>query len=285
MWVRSVVRRFIRGASWNNPVVNVALRAADPADYVVARLRGHPSLPRYSVRARSIGIRRDIGGSGFVRGGKQIAAMLQKHASLSPESRVLEIGCGCGRTAIALADIVDDGNYLGMDIERVALEASKSNPLLRRKNFAFELLDVQNDLYNPAGRYPATQYVFPLPDGRFDVVFMTSVVTHMLTDEVRNYAREIARILRPGGRCYLTAFLLDKDMERPFPFRAQEHSYMDEACPEVAVAYRAQFLSSTFAENGMELSVGPLWGTVHGGVAETGDYQDVVVFSKKGHQA
>jgi SAM-dependent methyltransferase len=280
MSVKSLVRRWIHGASWRNPILNAGLHAADPADYIVRRLRGYHSLPPYSIRVRSVGVRGDIGGTKFVQGGKQITAMLQKYAFLTPNSNVLEIGCGCGRTAITLADVLEDGNYTGMDIERVALESARNNRLLQRKRFSFELLDVQNALYNPEGRYRATEYVFPHAQGTFDLIFMTSVFTHMLTEEVQNYSKEIARVLKPGGRCYVTAFLLDRPMEKPFPFKSKEHSYSDEACPEIAVAYHLEFLSSTFSANGMTITTGPLWGTVHGGVAEAEDYQDLLVFTK-----
>jgi ubiquinone/menaquinone biosynthesis C-methylase UbiE len=276
-----MVRRITRGASWDHPIIKFALYAIDPADYVVRRLKRHPDLPPYSVRARSIGIRGDLGGSGFVEGGRKIAGMLRKYASMTPDSKVLEIGCGCGRTAIALAEILQDGNYTGMDIERISLESAKTNSLLQRKRFSFELLDVHNDLYNPTGRYPATEYVFPYPASSFDVIFMTSVFTHMLTDEVKNYAKEIARVLKPGGRLYVTAFLLDRKMEKEFPFSSQDHSYADASCPEIAVGYHTAFLSKMFAEYGMTLTAGPLWGTIHGDIAETEDYQDLLIFTRK----
>ena len=102
----------------------------------------------------------------------------------------------------------------------------------------------------------------------------------MLTDEVRNYAKEVARVLKPGGRCLFSAFLLDRDMAKRFPFRSQEHSYADEGVPGIAVAYNAGFFLSTFANNGMSLSVGPLFGTVHGPLAMTTQYQDILVFIK-----
>lgn len=281
MPTRLVGARLKAGATWKSLLFTFALHLIDPADYVVRVLKGHRKIPPFSVRARSIGAQRNFGGSRFVEGGRQIAAMLQKYAALTPDSRVLEIGCGCGRTAIALADILKDRKYTGMDIERVALESAAKNPLLRRKRFDLELLDVKNGLYNPSGAYSADQYVFPYLDHTFDVVFMTSVLTHLLTDEVRNYASQITRILQPEGRCYLTAFLLDKEMRRQFPYKAQEHSFTNPQCPESAVAYHSEFLTSTFAAAGMSLVAGPLWGMVHGGnCSETGDRQDVMVFAR-----
>ena len=280
MSIRSLVRGMIHGATWQNPVANFGLQAIDPVDFVVRRLKGHSHLPPYSVRVRSAGVSNDLGGSGFVAEGRLVTSLLRNYAMLTPDSRTLEIGCGCGRTAIALTNFLNDGNYTGMDIERVALESARRNRLLREKRFAFELLDIRNDLYNPNGQYLATDYVLPYPDQSFDVVFLLSVFTHMLTDEVTNYAREIARVLKPGGRCFFSAFLLDREMERQFPFHLQEHSYADEAIPGIAVAYNSKFLISAFAGNRMSIAKGPLWGTVHGKLAETTEYQDLMVFGK-----
>jgi SAM-dependent methyltransferase len=278
------IRSLVSGVSWKNPVINALVHAADPFDYVARKAAGRSYIPPYSIRIRSNGVRQDIGGEGFVRVGKQIAALLQKHAGLTPDSRVLELGCGCGRNALGLSGVLNAGNYTGMDIERVALEAAKNNQRLLGKKFQFDFLDVRNDTYNPDGEYPATEYVFPYGAQSFDVVFMISVLTHMLTDEVKNYAKEIARVLKPGGRCFATTYLLDRPMTSQFPFSAQQHSYANEAVPGIAVAYYSSFLVSTFAANGLCLTAGPLWGTVHSeGQSETGLDQDLTVFSLLGH--
>lgn len=280
MSLRTFARGWVRGVSWKNPVVSVAIHAIDPLDSLARRMGGKLYLPPYSVRARSIGISsRDIGGKEFVQVGGEMASLLRTHAALTPDSKVLEVGCGCGRNAFALADYLHDGNYTGMDIERVALEAARGNPLLRGRNFKFDLLDVRNDAYNPNGRYLAAEYVLPYPDQFFDAVFMVSVFTHMLTDEVENYAGQISRVLRPGGRCFFTAFILDGRNDKEFPFRSQEHRCSNEAIPGIAVAYTTDFLSSTFATNGMKLTAGPLWGTVNETLRTRS--QDIVVFTKR----
>lgn len=279
MSVRTVARGLIRGVSWKNPVVSAAVHALDPVDSLVRRMNGQFQLPPYSVRARSVGIRPDIGGKEFIQVGRTICNLLKVHAALTPDTRTLEIGCGCGRNAFALAEFLEDGNYTGMDIERVALEGAKNSALLRRKRFSFQFLDVRNDAYNPEGRYAAAEYVLPYADDSFEVVFMISVFTHMLTDEVRNYAAQIARVLQPGGRCFFTAFLLDGRADSEFPYKSQHHNYANQSVPGIAVAYGLDFLSSVFAANGMRMTAGPIWGAAHGGVSPARD-QDIVVFTK-----
>lgn len=279
MSVRTIARSLIRGVSWKNPVVNTAVHAVDPLDSLVRCIQGRGHLPPYSVRARSVGIRPDIGGREFEQVGGAIRSLLIDHAGLTPDSKTLEIGCGCGRNAFALAGFLNDGNYTGMDIERVALEGARGNALLRKKRFAFDLLNIRNEAYNPDGLFAAAEYALPYAPGSFDVVFMVSVFTHMLTAEVKNYIAQIARVLAPGGRCLFTAFLLDGRAATEFPFHAGRHSYANPAIPEIAVAYSLEFLKSEFAENGMSLTAGPLWGKTDRGDSATRD-QDAVVFSK-----
>jgi len=274
------LRSLVRGVTWQNPIVNVVVHCIDPVDYAVRLTKGRAYIPLYSKRVRSNGVRGDIGGGGFVFVGRLITDLLKKYAALSARSNVLEVGCGCGRNAQGLAEFLNDGNYTGMDIEKIALDAGKNNKRLAGKGFKFDFLDVRNDTYNPNGKFPATEYAFPYPDSSFDVIFLSSVFTHMLTDEVRNYAKEFRRILKPHGRVWTTAYLLDRPMTHlQFPYQAQDHWYANERIPGIAVAYKSAFLKDAFAQAGFAVLVGPLWGDVHG-TSETGLDQDLMVFQK-----
>jgi SAM-dependent methyltransferase len=149
MSLKGLIKKAVPGVLWQNPVVWMGLRALDPLDHAVRSTRGFSHLPPFSVRVRSNGITKQFGGRNFDHYGRILAGLLQDNAALVSTSDVLEIGCGCGRTALALARILENGHYTGIDIERVSLEACRKNPLLRQKEFRFDLLDVQNNEYNP----------------------------------------------------------------------------------------------------------------------------------------
>jgi len=147
--------------------------------------------------------------------GQQLLDYFVAAAGLQPHERVLEVGCGVGRMALALARYLSaTGSYDGFDIKAdyVAWCQQKITP--RYPNFRFYHADIANTSYNPGGRYPAAQYRFPFPDGAFDFVCLISVFTHMLPAGVENYVAEIQRVLRPGGRCLVTFLLLDQENER-----------------------------------------------------------------------
>jgi SAM-dependent methyltransferase len=284
--LKRLAKKLFPGVGWQHPVVNIAFRGIDPVDYLVRRFQGLNGLPPYSIRVRSNGVNRQFGGRYFRYNGQLLCRMLQQHAGLTERSSVLEIGCGCGRTAFALADVLQDGGYVGMDIERVVLESCRTNRRLAEKHFRFDFLDVQNSEYNPDGRHPASSYVFPYPDATYDVVFLVSVFTHMMSADVRAYISEIARMLRPGGTCMLTTFLMDRGphaAEWAFLYERDEAHYYNEAMPEVAVGYFLEFFQRRFAARGMLPASEPLYGSwrrepVSGSIS--GFPQDLLVFRK-----
>ncbi len=285
--MKAVIKKIFPGVSWQNPVINTIFKMMDPADYIVRLSRGLSNLPAYSVRVRSNGVNKQFGGQNFHRFGQQLAKHLETNANLNSQSKVLEIGCGCGRVAFALADIVDDEMYIGMDIHKVSLDACEATPVFKRKKFRFDYLDVQNDEYNPDGTSRADVYKFPYDDNEFDAIFLVSVFTHMLSDDVSNYLAEISRMLKPGGVCMITTFLMDKGQEWPgisFPHHEKHHYYYNHSLPEKAVGYYLEFYESTFAKHGAKLSREPLWGDWRQDprVTSTSNFgQDIVFFKKE----
>ncbi len=284
--IRQIARKFLKGASWDNPVLNAGFLALDPVDWAVRVPRGLGHLPRYSRRIRSNGVGGQFGGGKFAHLGNLLANHLETHAGLTSGSRVLEIGCGVGRTAYALLDRLEQGGFTGMDIERVSIEDCQQRGVFKRKGFKFDSLDVRNDEYNPNGKYYAHEYRFPYDDNAFDVIFLVSVFTHMLTKDVEQYIAEISRMLAPGGHCMVTTFLMDHGREGQlgtFDHTEDRHSFIDPKMPEVAVGYEQGFFEENFAKHGVELSHGPIWGAwrKNSPLSEGANFgQDILFFRK-----
>ena len=87
-----------------------------------------------------------IGGGDFATVGDSFRDTLIRHG-LTDVMKVLDVGCGQGRMARPLIDILKWGRYTGFDIDRSGIEwcQEKYSDL---HNFKFEHADVFNARYN-----------------------------------------------------------------------------------------------------------------------------------------
>jgi SAM-dependent methyltransferase len=104
----------------------------------------------------------------------------------------------------------EQGSYEGIDIVRTGVEWCQQN-YRRFPNFRFHVADIYNDMYNKGGRVRDVDYTLPFPDNEFDLVYLCSVFTHMMNDGINRYLIEISRVLKVGGRCFASFFLLNPD--------------------------------------------------------------------------
>jgi SAM-dependent methyltransferase len=229
------------------PIINVAMLV-------------FPQLARGNAPPNSINF---AGGGNFVAMGDAIVASLIDLAQLKEGESILEFGCGIGRNATALQRRFGDHlKYVGFDIVRYGITWCRIHFSTRSHQYQFVHSDIYNSFYNPRGRLNPTAYVFPSADSSTDLVFATSVFTHMQSAEVRHYIQESARVLKPGGRIYFTSFILDDESERQikagrasltFAHKNHECRIQDTDEPDLAVAYDVQWIEQTLAETGLRL--------------------------------
>jgi SAM-dependent methyltransferase len=213
-------------------------------------------------------------------------------AGLQPHHRVLDVGCGLGRMALPLTQyLTDDGGYEGFDIVPAGIDwcREKITPLF--PNFRFQLADIYNKYYNPTGRYQSAQYRFPYPDRAFDFVFLASVFTHMLPAEVENYLAEIARVMKRGGRCLISMFLLNEESLRLIKAQKSHQNFQFELgarcrvtsqeVPEASISYDEAYALDLFSRNGLAVE-SPIHYGVWCGRPSWLSYQDIVVATKTG---
>ncbi|MBP6793855.1 MAG: class I SAM-dependent methyltransferase [Saprospiraceae bacterium] len=204
-----------------------------------------------------------VGGGDYFQIGKLFFTYFIELAYLKPSDRVLDIGCGVGRMAIPLTTYLNkQGSYEGFDIVKELVAWSQSNITPRFPNFHFQLAQIFNSCYNPSGKYKGVDYRFPYPDNEFDFIFLTSVFTHMLPAEVDNYLSEMARTVKPGGRCLVTFFILndsvypliaDGKSTFTFAFEFQGCRIDNAAVPEAAVAYDEEKIKDLFKKHDFEI--------------------------------
>jgi SAM-dependent methyltransferase len=104
-------------------------------------------------------------------------------AAPHPGERVLDVGCGCGATALELRDRVGDrGEVLGVDLSEPMLEVARGRTT-GMAGVRFEKADAQTE---------------PLPSMHFDLVFSRFGVM-FFADPIAAFAN-LRRALRPSGR-------------------------------------------------------------------------------------
>jgi SAM-dependent methyltransferase len=151
----------------------------------------------------------------FRESGQETVRSITALCGLKSDARVLEIGCGCGRVAAALAAYLSDkGRYDGFDVAAPLINWCREELEPRLPQFHFHLADdVFAGGHNPAGHKHAATFAFPYANDRFDLAILCSVLTHILPDAIENYLRQTARVLAPGGSAFISVFLFDLHAE------------------------------------------------------------------------
>ena len=125
---------------------------------------------------------------------------------LSPDSRILDFGCGYGRS---LGELSKAGyrNLIGFDFSPAMIAAARA----RFPEITFHETQSSN---------------IPLPDASVDGALLFSVLTCVPTDDgQRAIVRELRRVLRPRGLFYISDLWLQHDERNRTRYAHDEPKY------------------------------------------------------------
>lgn len=209
-----------------------------------------------------------IGGAAqFEQIGYALLNTLIKKCDLKKSDSILDVGCGCGRVAIPLTKYLNSNAYYeGMDNNLDLIKWCRKNITPIFPNFNFTHVNAYSSVYNPRGKFLSSSYKFKFQDGTFDFVYLISVFTHMLPHDMDNYMSEISRVLKKGGRCYISYFLINdnslESVKTKKSFIKFSHDYdiywlnnLDN--PESAIAYDENFIRKLYKKHKLEIT-GPI---------------------------
>jgi ubiquinone/menaquinone biosynthesis C-methylase UbiE len=112
------------------------------------------------------------------------------HVTVKPEDRILDVGCGGGRTVNKLSALAGKGKVLGIDYSDVSVSVARKLNARRIEEGFVEVLE-------------AAVSQLPFQKDTFDLV--TAVETHFWWPDLPAGMREILRILRPGATALMIA--------------------------------------------------------------------------------
>jgi SAM-dependent methyltransferase len=126
--------------------------------------------------------------------------------ALTGGERVLDAGCGRGLALIGCAKKLTTGKAVGIDLWS-AKDLSNNNPDATRANAAAE--GVADRIEVETGDITK----LPFPDASFDAIISMTVIHNIPSRDDRDQAlRELARVLKPGGRMAIF------DIQHPFRY-------------------------------------------------------------------
>jgi len=233
-----------------------------------------------------------VGAGDFETIGNMIKFELIETTRLNKNSIILEIGCGYGRVAVALTDLhCSPGRYDGVEIVKKAVEWCTKEITSRYPNFRFHHADVSNPYAGRKNSRLASKYRLPFEDNTYDVVYLTSVFSHMRPNDIRAYLNEVSRVMKHHEKCFITYYLIDdfavsqissKRVSRDFCHDFVDFLSTNKRIPEQTIAVSESLIKSFYKKAGLVIDE-PI---LHGSWSNREKYfsfQDAIVATKLSH--
>ena len=184
----------------------------------------------------------------YLQSGLEQIATLRRFNLLDDASTILDFGCGQGRLANSLLYAKASlGKYVGVDTQKWPVKWCKRFIQRRNQGFQFQHLPAYNARYNTEAKALKS---LPFKAQTFDLIFLNSVFSHMLSSDIDFYLREFYRVVKPGKALYLTAFIEENvppETENPSGYFGGGHQ------PLTRVRYEKQYFMNLIEKNGWEV--------------------------------
>ncbi len=143
----------------------------------------------------------------YLESAEKEAVRLINSCGLTVESSVLDVGCGAGRLPIGIISHLGEIKaYWGVDVGFKSIQWCKRCISKEHPSFQFVHINFKNLRYNPRGKKIDNRFQFPFSDQEFDIIYLYSVFSHMVADDVKMYLKEFNRLLNVDGKVFLTGF-------------------------------------------------------------------------------
>lgn len=187
----------------------------------------------------------------FVQSAHSEAEKLITHLGLNSSSRLLDIGCGYARLAIGLLDMIGTLSYVGIDVNPKAISWSQKYIGKTNPDYKFVHLNIKNARYNPSGGKLTEHFRFPFEANEFDILYLYSVFSHMVQEDIEFYLKELNRVMAVDGYMYFTAFVEDDVPD--MMINPEDYLGGNWQSELHCVRYNLGFFNSLLTENGFKV--------------------------------
>lgn len=116
---------------------------------------------------------------------------LIEYADITPNARVLDLGCGTGTLTILVKQRQPAAEVVGFDGDPQVLEIARAKAGQQGVNISFD---------------QGMAYQLPYPNNSFDRVLSSLVLHHLTTQDRVRALSEVKRVLKPGGEFWMVDF-------------------------------------------------------------------------------
>jgi len=209
----------------------------------------------------------------YLKSAEAEAHRLINHFQCTQKSRILDVGCGQGRLPIGILRAIGELNYIGIDVDKKSINWCKRFIEKDHSSFKFKHLNLYNERYNKDGIKIDNHFHFNIEPKNIDIVYLFSVFSHTVENDMRIYLKEFLRILDDGGKIFFTTFVED---DVPNVSINPKNYQLNCAGPLHIVRYNKDYLFSIIDESGYSI-----FDYTHGTEA---DGQSAIYLSKKNDQ-
>jgi cyclopropane fatty-acyl-phospholipid synthase-like methyltransferase len=175
-----------------------------------------------------------VGGHFEDAGFRQFTFMVKE--GLRPDSKLLEVGCGCLRAGLYFIGYLNPGNYVGIEHHQWLIDEARKdeniNPVDKRGQRMF---DVQLPFFIVNDNFDLTGL-----NTQFDFMLAKSLFTHLTKDKIKQCYDNLRPHLKDSGVFYTSIFNGDSSKNLKKSDDTRKFSYSLEEIKELADSWQIE---------------------------------------------